>query len=135
MERKYSSLAVDDFNLDDLLPSGLDFALEEMEVGNADSEDVFDEVVPLHKQRSSTSEDPVQLYLRSIGRIKLLAPVEEIELVRCIARGDMIAKKRLVQSNLRLVVSVAKKYQGKRAAFPRFNSRRQPGAHPGCRKV
>lgn len=67
--------------------------------------------------RAGAGEDPVQLYLRSIGRIKLLTPAEEIELARRIAKGDMLAKKRLVQSNLRLVVSVAKKYQGRGLPF------------------
>ncbi len=62
-------------------------------------------------------EDSVQLYLRSIGRIKLLSPSEEIELARRIGQGDEIAKKRLVQANLRLVVSVAKKYQNRGLPF------------------
>jgi len=62
-------------------------------------------------------EDSVQLYLRAIGRIRLLSASEEIELARRIGRGDEIAKKRLVQANLRLVVSVAKKYQGRGLPF------------------
>ncbi len=62
-------------------------------------------------------EDSVQLYLRSIGRIKLLTAKEEIELARRIAEGDKQAKKRLIQANLRLVVSVAKKYQGRGLPF------------------
>ena len=62
-------------------------------------------------------EDSVQLYLRAIGRIKLLSASEEIELARRIQIGDELAKKRLVQANLRLVVSIAKKYQGRGLPF------------------
>jgi RNA polymerase primary sigma factor len=121
MQRKYS-LAVDD-NLDDLLP-GLGFAYsgEEVEArsiieddGEGDPEER--RTIAKTRIRGTTGEDPVQLYLRSIGRIKLLSASEEIELARRIAAGDMLAKKRLVQSNLRLVVSVAKKYQGRGLPF------------------
>ena len=62
---------------------------------------------------STQGEDPVQFYLRSIGRIKLLNAKEEIEIARRVQRGDEFAKKRLIQANLRLVVSIAKKYQGR----------------------
>jgi len=62
---------------------------------------------------STQGEDPVQFYLRSIGRIRLLTAKEEIELARRIQLGDSLAKKKLVQANLRLVVSIAKKYQGR----------------------
>jgi RNA polymerase primary sigma factor len=55
--------------------------------------------------------------LRAIGRIKLLSATEEIDLARRISRGDQLAKKRLVQANLRLVVSVAKKYQNRGLPF------------------
>jgi RNA polymerase primary sigma factor len=68
-------------------------------------------------ERGMRSEDSVQLYLRDIGRVKLLSAKEEIELARRVCKGDMLAKKRLVQANLRLVVSVAKKYQGRGLPF------------------
>lgn len=68
-------------------------------------------------RRASAGDDSVQLYLRAIGRIKLLTAREEIDLARRIAKGDKIAKKRLIQANLRLVVSVAKKYQGRGLPF------------------
>ena len=120
MQRKYS-LVVDDMNLDELLPgfSELPFAQDEVEVAaDEESDDAFtDARVVKTRLRSSPSEDPVQFYLRSIGRIKLLAAAEEIELARRIARGDVVAKKKLVQCNLRLVVSVAKKYQGRGLPF------------------
>ena len=65
-------------------------------------------------------EDPVRLYLREIGRIKLLTTNEEIELARKIIQGGTpgaIAKRKLVQANLRLVVSIAKKYVGRGMLF------------------
>ena len=65
-------------------------------------------------------DDPVRLYLREIGRIKLLSASEEIELARKILEGGTpgaIAKRKLVQSNLRLVVSIAKKYVGRGMLF------------------
>jgi RNA polymerase primary sigma factor len=62
---------------------------------------------------STQGEDPVQFYLRSIGRISLLTAREEIELARRIQLGDALAKHKLVQANLRLVVSIAKKYQNR----------------------
>ena len=65
-------------------------------------------------------EDPVRLYLKEIGRIKLLSTSEEIELARMIIQGGTpgaIAKRKLVQANLRLVVSIAKKYVGRGMLF------------------
>lgn len=65
-------------------------------------------------------DDPVRLYLREIGRIKLLSANEEIELARKIIQGGTpgaIAKRKLVQANLRLVVSIAKKYVGRGMLF------------------
>lgn len=69
------------------------------------------------EEAEKRSEDSVQLYLRAIGRVKLLSATEEIELARRISQGDQLAKKRLVQANLRLVVSVAKKYQNRGLPF------------------
>ena len=61
---------------------------------------------------ASATTDTLQLFLNEIGRHRLLTPEEEIELARRIERGDMAAKDRMINANLRLVVSIAKKYQG-----------------------
>jgi RNA polymerase primary sigma factor len=61
---------------------------------------------------ASATTDTLQLFLNEIGRHRLLTPDEEIELARRIERGDMVAKDRMINANLRLVVSIAKKYQG-----------------------
>ncbi|MCR5783232.1 MAG: RNA polymerase sigma factor RpoD [Clostridia bacterium] len=62
-------------------------------------------------------DDPVRMYLRDIGRVPLLAPEEEIELAMRIGSGDEEAKKRLEAANLRLVVSIAKRYGGRGLQF------------------
>ncbi|MGN1126818.1 MAG: RNA polymerase sigma factor RpoD [Ruminococcus sp.] len=62
-------------------------------------------------------DDPVKVYLKEIGRVPLLTPEEEIELAIKIADGDAEAKKRLCQANLRLVVSIAKRYLGRGMLF------------------
>jgi RNA polymerase primary sigma factor len=63
------------------------------------------------------TEDSVRLYLREIGRVKMVKPDEEIELARLIARGDREAKKNLIKANLRLVISIAKKYVNRGLPF------------------
>lgn len=63
------------------------------------------------------SDDPVKLYLKEIGNYPLLSMEEEIELAKKIAAGDQVAKDRLTESNLRLVVSIAKKYVGRGLSF------------------
>src|SRR4051812_7494778 len=61
---------------------------------------------------ASATTDTLQLFLNEIGRHRLLTPDEEIELARRIEKGDLAAKDRMINANLRLVVSIAKKYQG-----------------------
>lgn len=64
-----------------------------------------------------TLTDPVRMYLKEIGRIPLLTAEEEIELAKKIEEGNLEAKKKLIQSNLRLVVSIAKRYIGRGLSF------------------
>ena len=61
---------------------------------------------------ASATTDTLQLFLNEIGRHRLLTPDEEIDLAKRIERGDLDAKDRMINANLRLVVSIAKKYQG-----------------------
>jgi RNA polymerase primary sigma factor len=58
-------------------------------------------------------DDSIQMYLREIGKTALLKGVEEIELAKRITKGDVAARKKLIEANLRLVVSIAKKYMGR----------------------
>ena len=62
-------------------------------------------------------DDPVKVYLKEIGRVPLLSPEEEIDLAIRITEGDEAAKKRLSEANLRLVVSIAKRYVGRGMQF------------------
>ncbi|MDP3963965.1 MAG: sigma-70 family RNA polymerase sigma factor [bacterium] len=65
------------------------------------------------EEESEHVHDSVQMYLREIGRVPLLKPSEEIELAKLIEKGDEAARQKLTQANLRLVVSIAKRYAGR----------------------
>jgi RNA polymerase primary sigma factor len=83
------------------------------ELEESGEETVLDLSVP----KGVSTDDPVRMYLREIGSIKLLTPSEEIELARRIVAGDERAKQKLAKANLRLVVSIAKKYVGRGMLF------------------
>ena len=89
-------------------PTEDELKLEEMDV-DALNDDLSFENMNL--------DDPVKLYLREIGRVPLLSSEEEIELAVKISEGDEKAKQRLTEANLRLVVSIAKKYVGRGMYF------------------
>jgi RNA polymerase primary sigma factor len=65
----------------------------------------------------SPTNDPVRMYLKEIGKVRLLTAYEEVNLARKIEAGDLEAKRMLVEANLRLVVSIAKKYVGRGMLF------------------
>ncbi len=75
------------------------------------------EVADLEGGEGITIDDPVKVYLKEIGRVPLLTPEEEVELAVRITNGDDAAKKRLSEANLRLVVSIAKRYLGRGMQF------------------
>ncbi|PXV93552.1 RNA polymerase primary sigma factor [Lachnotalea glycerini] len=81
---------------------------EEEEVEIIDDVDVLDGV---------STEDPVRMYLKEIGNISLLSVEDEITLAKKMSEGDEESKKKLIESNLRLVVSIAKKYVGRGLSF------------------
>ena len=89
-------------------PSDDDLKLEEMNVENLDEDMNLDNM---------SLDDPVKVYLREIGRVPLLSSEDEIELAIKINQGDEMAKQRLTEANLRLVVSIAKKYVGRGMYF------------------
>ena len=80
-----------------------------------DLTDVEDEelVDPVDLAAEYNLDDPVRMYLKEIGQVKLLSAEEEIELAKLVAEGDQAAKNKLTEANLRLVVSIAKKYSGR----------------------
>ncbi len=79
------------------------------EIKESKGEPLLPEEIPI--------DDPVRMYLKDIGKIPLLTPEEEVELAKRASEGDEAAKRKLVESNLRLVVSVAKKYVGRGLLF------------------
>ena len=75
------------------------------------------EGVPVGLAADEDGTDSLRLYLRSIGRVGLLSADEEVALAKRIERGDLIAKRQMVEANLRLVVSIAKGFQGRGLSF------------------
>ncbi|MEE1185782.1 MAG: RNA polymerase sigma factor RpoD [Acutalibacteraceae bacterium] len=99
-----------DMNITAEEPTAEDLEMEEMEMKQENIENVLNvDGVAL--------DDPVKLYLKEIGRVPLLSSDEEIDLAKRILDGDAEAKKQLIQANLRLVVSIAKRYVGRGMHF------------------
>ena len=126
--------AIDTLELDADQQDKFYAALEKMGVEIAVEEDALEE--DLHEENFSDVEevtedeineavavdglaidDPVRMYLKEIGKVDLLSPDEEIELAKRMLEGDEAAKKRLAEANLRLVVSIAKRYVGRGMQF------------------
>ena len=95
---------VDDFSTDTDLKIGLDSG-------------IGDDLEMALSTEGIAIDDPVKIYLKEIGRVPLLSAEEEIELAQRMSQGDSYAKKRLSEANLRLVVSIAKKYVGRGMQF------------------
>ena len=88
----------------------MDKELEDIEVSKEELEDLS---VP----EGINIDDHVKMYLKEIGKVNLLSPDEELELAKRMSEGDEEAKKRLAEANLRLVVSIAKRYVGRGMLF------------------
>ena len=85
-----------------------------------DAEELAEETEQALKKQANLKEianDSVRMYLSEIGRVELLTADEEIKLAKRIAKGDPVAKQKLAEANLRLVVSIAKKYIGRGLSF------------------
>ena len=85
--------------------------------GIEDEEEVELDKIDLTEPEGISIEDPVRMYLKEIGKVSLLSADEEIELAKRMEKGDEAAKKRLAEANLRLVVSIAKRYVGRGMLF------------------
>jgi len=96
-----------DLELDDELDLGLD---DEIDLSDVEDEDLVD---PVDLAAEFNLDDPVRMYLKEIGQIKLLSAEEEVELAKRVCDDDQEAKNKLTEANLRLVVSIAKKYSGR----------------------
>ena len=82
-----------------------------------DEDEIEVEKIDLSVPDGVSIEDPVRMYLKEIGKVPLLSAEEEIELAKRMEKGDEQAKKRLAEANLRLVVSIAKRYVGRGMLF------------------
>ena len=82
----------------------------DIDLSGLDEEDLVD---PVDLAAEYSLDDPVRMYLKEIGQVKLLSAEEEVELAKKVAEGDQNAKNKLTEANLRLVVSIAKKYSGR----------------------
>ena len=88
----------------------LDGNLDDMDLMNLEEEELVD---PVDLAAEYNLDDPVRMYLKEIGQIKLLSAEEEVDLAKRVSEGDQKAKNKLTEANLRLVVSIAKKYSGR----------------------
>ncbi len=111
------ALAFDDFDLEvgqleDVFQAIEDQQIEIVPQGGVDDEE------PAAKSRAlEASTDSLQLFLKDIGRVELLTAAQEVELAKRIERGDHSAKQEMIEANLRLVVSIAKRYRNQGLPF------------------
>ena len=95
----------------DLLGDGIGDNLDDgLDLRNIEEEELID---PVDLAAEYSLDDPVRMYLKEIGQVKLLSAEEEVELAKRVSEGDQEAKNKLTEANLRLVVSIAKKYSGR----------------------
>ena len=83
---------------------------DDIDLSGLDEEDLVD---PVDLAAEYSLDDPVRMYLKEIGQVRLLSAEEEVELAKRVSEGDQAAKNKLTEANLRLVVSIAKKYSGR----------------------
>ena len=103
---------------EEFLPPIEDDALPELEELDQIEEVTEEEIMDTDAVAETfSSDDPVRMYLKEIGKVPLLTPEEEIALAKCMSEGDEEAKRRMSEANLRLVVSIAKRYVGRGMLF------------------
>ena len=114
LDKLYETLENHDISLDGDMPGTADMAEIENEVVAFRDSESMEHIL---EQEGLAIDDPVRLYLKEIGKVPLLDTEQEKELAERMAQGDEDAKTRLVEANLRLVVSIAKRYVGKGMFF------------------
>jgi RNA polymerase primary sigma factor len=110
------ALALDDLDLDAGQMDEFYAALDELHIEVVDGE-AEEETPVVEDEVREVSTDSLQLFLKDIGKVELLTAAQEVELAKRIERGDMNAKRHMVEANLRLVVSIAKKYRNQGLPF------------------
>ena len=123
LDKFYEDLETNNIDIDipdaDILPPLDDDLLPEIEE-IAEIEEVTEEELnadPDSLADTFSTDDPVRMYLKEIGKVPLLTPEEEVDLATRMADGDEVAKQRMTEANLRLVVSIAKRYVGRGMLF------------------
>ena len=122
IDKFYETLEANNIDIDmpagDILPTLDDDLLPEIEE-LSELEEVTEEEISSTDELAETlsTDDPVRMYLKEIGKVPLLNPEEEVELAVRMAEGDEEAKRRMTEANLRLVVSIAKRYVGRGMLF------------------
>ena len=114
---------MDELDEVDLTPEQIEKIYEVLEsmgveiIGDMQDIEVHEEDLDLSVPEGIAIDDPVRMYLKEIGKVPLLKPEEEISLAKRIEENDPVAKKKLAEANLRLVVSIAKRYVGRGMLF------------------
>ena len=108
---------LDQNGVDVLRITETDDLVDDEEIILTEEDEVDVENIDLSVPEGVSIEDPVRMYLKEIGKVPLLSAEEEIELAQRMETGDQDAKKRLAEANLRLVVSIAKRYVGRGMLF------------------
>jgi RNA polymerase primary sigma factor len=112
------ALALDELDLEAAQIEDVYRALEELQIEIVDAEaEAKEEEARLAADVREVSTDALQLFLKDIGKVELLTAAEEVELAKRIERGDHRAKQEMVEANLRLVVSIAKRYRNQGLPF------------------
>ncbi|KHS58385.1 MULTISPECIES: RNA polymerase sigma factor RpoD [Terrisporobacter] len=117
LESKSEKVAIDFSADDDDLTLDMENIDDDVDEKIKKEEDIEMDKLDLSLPKGISIDDPVRMYLKEIGKIPLLKPHEEVELAKRMLEGDEIAKQRLVEANLRLVVSIAKRYVGRGMLF------------------
>ncbi len=111
------ALALDELDLDAGQIDDVYRALEELQIEVLGVSGVEEKEEPVVAEAREVSTDALQLFLKDIGKVELLTAAQEVELAKRIERGDHRAKQEMVEANLRLVVSIAKRYRNQGLPF------------------
>ena len=107
---------VDEF-YETIISKGIELLSEKEEEKQTSKTPAKEEAIDLSMPKGANVDDPVRMYLKEIGKVKLLSGDEEISLAKRMEDGDEYAKQKLCEANLRLVVSIAKRYVGRGMLF------------------
>src|SRR5207302_10900092 len=111
------ALALDELDLEPAQMDDFYQALEELHIEVVTAREEEEDELVLDEEPREVSTDALQLFLKDIGKVDLLTAAQEVELAKRIERGDHGAKQAMVEANLRLVVSIAKKYRNQGLPF------------------